>query len=58
MEYSEFIADKKKSVISSGFLVDEKTLNSNMFDFQKHIVKKALKKGRRRVDMQYSLIVD
>jgi DNA modification methylase len=46
MEYSEFIADKKKSVISSGFLVDEKTLNSNMFDFQKHIVKKALKKGR------------
>lgn len=46
MKYEEFLATKKKSFIESGFEVDENQLNKNLFDFQKHIVQKALKKGR------------
>jgi len=45
-KYQEFLSTKVKSFISSGFNVDELSLNSNLFDFQKHIVKIALKKGR------------
>ena len=45
-KYQEFLKNKKKSFISSGFNVDESFLNKNLFDFQKHIVKIALKKGR------------
>ncbi len=44
MEYSEFLKTKEKSFISCGF--DAKRLNSKLFDFQKHIVKLACKKGR------------
>jgi DNA modification methylase/superfamily II DNA or RNA helicase len=46
MNYQEFLETKKKSFIESGFDINENELNSNLFDFQKHIVKKALKKGR------------
>jgi DNA modification methylase/superfamily II DNA or RNA helicase len=46
MEYKEFLKSKKKSFIESGFDVDESQLNKNLFDFQKHIVKRALKMGR------------
>ena len=46
MNYDEFLKTKEKSFISSGFEIDEKELNSNLFDFQKYIVKVALRKGR------------
>lgn len=46
MKYKQFLETKKKSHIESGFNVDELQLNSNLFDFQKHIVKIALQKGR------------
>jgi len=46
MEYKEFLESKKSSFIESGFDVKETDLNNNLFDFQKYIVKIALKKGR------------
>jgi len=46
MDYQEFLKTKEKSHISSGFDIDEKQLNNNLFDFQKYTVKIALKKGR------------
>ena len=46
MNYKEFISTKTKSIISSGFDLEEKHLNENLKDFQKHIIKIALKKGR------------
>lgn len=46
MKYEEFLKNKEKTFISSGFDVNENELNNNLFDFQKHIVKIALKKGR------------
>jgi DNA modification methylase len=46
MNYHEFLETKKKSFISSGFEIKESQLNKNLFDFQRHIVKIALKKGR------------
>ena len=44
MNYNEFLKTKTKSVDDIGFEVEY--LNKNLFDFQKHIVKKALRKGR------------
>ena len=44
--YLEFLKSKQKTHILSGFDVDEKKLNSNMFGFQKFIVKRALKAGK------------
>jgi len=44
--YLEFLKTKQKTHISSGFDIDEKMLNNNMFDFQKFIVKRALKAGK------------
>ena len=46
MQYKEFLKTKEKNFISSGFKVDDKDLNINLFDFQKHILKIALEKGR------------
>jgi len=46
MNYEDFLESKKKGFISSGFDVNEKQLNENLFDFQKYIVKTALNKGR------------
>jgi DNA modification methylase len=46
MQYKEFLETKKKTFISSGFDIDESELNENLFDFQRFIVKTALKKGR------------
>lgn len=43
-EYTQFLKEKKKKVINSG--LKPKTLNSNLFDFQKYIVKKALIAGK------------
>ena len=44
--YLEFLKTKQKTHISSGFDVNDEMLNSNMFDFQKFIVKRALKAGK------------
>ena len=44
--YLDFLQTKQKTHILSGFDVDVKELNSNMFDFQKFIVKRALKAGK------------
>lgn len=44
MNYEEFLQTKITKIQDVGFEVQE--MNKNLFDFQKHIVKKALKKGR------------
>ena len=44
MEYKDFIEGKKKTIIKSGF--EATKLNSNLFDFQKHIVTIALRHGK------------
>ena len=44
MEYQEFLKNKQKTHIDCGF--DAPQLNDKLFEFQKHIVKIALKKGR------------
>lgn len=46
MDYNEFLQTKQKHHILSGFDVDESKLNKSMFDFQKFIVKRALKAGK------------
>ena len=46
MNYLEFLESKKRPFIESGFEIQENELNKNLFDFQKFIVKTALKKGR------------
>jgi reverse gyrase len=45
-EYLKFLEQKQKKHVLSGFDVQEKNLNANMFDFQKFIVKRALKAGK------------
>lgn len=45
-EYKKFLEQKQKSIIHSGFDIDESYLNKSMFDFQKFIVKRALKAGK------------
>jgi len=44
--YQEFLQRKVKRIELSGFDVEEKTLNQKLFDFQRYIVKRALKQGR------------
>ena len=44
--YEDFIKSKIIKIKDSGFKINESELNKNLFDFQKHIVKKALQKGR------------
>ena len=44
MDYNEFLETKRKYHNSSGFECGD--LNTRMFDFQDHIVRKALSKGR------------
>lgn len=46
MKYQEFLKTKEYHYENTGFDVDISDLNSNLFDFQKQIVKWALKKGR------------
>ena len=45
-EYLKFLETKQKRHILSGFEIEESALNENMFDFQKFIVKRALKAGK------------
>jgi hypothetical protein len=44
MNYEDFIKNKIKSVSYSGFETDD--INTNLFDFQRFIVKRALKAGK------------
>jgi len=46
MNYTEFLEQKQKTHIQSGFDVNENELNKSMFDFQRFIVKRALKAGK------------
>ena len=45
-DYLEFLQTKQKSIQQSGFDIDENFLNKKMFDFQKFIVKRALRAGK------------
>lgn len=45
-EYLEFLQQKQKNHILSGFEIDDKDININTFDFQKFIIKRALKAGK------------
>lgn len=45
-DYLEFLSNKKKSRIESGFDVSEETLNKKLFPFQKYCVKRALSVGK------------
>lgn len=44
MDYLDFLQQKQKTHIESGFEIND--LNTNLFDFQKFIVKRALKAGK------------
>lgn len=46
IDYNDFLLKKHKTVMQSGFECPEELLNPNLFDFQKDIVKWALRKGR------------
>jgi DNA modification methylase len=46
MDYEEFLKTKQKKIIESGFEVSDSELNESLFDFQKYIVKRAIKAGR------------
>lgn len=46
MTYEEFLNSKTKQIKIAGFDISESDLNSNLFDFQKSIVKRALNLGR------------
>lgn len=45
-EYLEFLDRKKVRITESGFDVSDKDINPHLFDFQRFIVKKALKAGK------------
>lgn len=45
-EYLKFLETKKKAHQDAGFEIQDADLNPALFDFQRHIVKTALKKGR------------
>lgn len=46
MNYKEFLATKQKTIIQSGFDVNQDQLNFNLFPFQRFIVHRALKAGK------------
>lgn len=47
--YKEFLKSKIQRVSAAGFDIDPTDLNPHLFDFQRHIVTKALKMGRYAV---------
>ena len=49
MDYKEFLQTKHKSVTLSGFDVHDEDINDSLFEFQRFIVKRALKAGRYAV---------
>ena len=46
MDYTQFLNTKHKSIIHSGFEINETELNPMLFDFQRFTVKRALKAGK------------
>lgn len=46
MDYQDFLKNKRFVLESSGFDIDKKELNPMLYDFQKDIVRWALKKGK------------
>ena len=46
MNYEDFLLTKQKKHILSGFEIDDSQLNEQLFDFEKFIVKRALKVGK------------
>ena len=46
MTYKEFLENKRFVLESSGFDIDKSELNPMLYDFQKDIVRWALKKGK------------
>lgn len=46
VDYENFLKDKTKKTLNSGFDIDESELNNNLFPFQKFCVKRALRKGK------------
>lgn len=46
MNYQDFLNNKIKQYQETGFDIDENHLNKNLFDYQKFIVRKALKAGK------------
>lgn len=46
MNYHDFLKTKQKTHIQSGFEVQDSELNQNLFEFQRFIVKRALKAGK------------
>jgi len=45
-KYTEFLKTKHKTIINSGFIIDDSDLNPMLFDFQKFTIKRALKAGK------------
>lgn len=45
-DYLKFLEQKKVHHADSGFDVNDSELNKNLFDFQRHIVKTAIRKGK------------
>lgn len=48
-EYTELLNLKKPKIIECGFEIDDSILNKNLFDFQRFIVKKAVKNDRKAI---------
>lgn len=46
IEYEKFLQNKKARITKGGFIVDEKDLNPQLFQFQKYCVKRALENGK------------
>lgn len=49
MNYDDFITSKSFEIENSGFDIEKEILNENLYDFQKDIVKWALKKGKAAI---------
>ncbi|MDY6172002.1 MAG: hypothetical protein SPH94_02245 [Fusobacterium necrophorum] len=49
MNYDDFITSKSFEIENSGFDIEKEILNENLYDFQKDIVKWALKKGKTAI---------
>lgn len=45
-DYLKFLEQKRVHHTDSGFVVSDSDLNKNLFDFQRHIVKTAIRKGK------------
>jgi DNA modification methylase len=52
MDYKEFLSSKQYKIMDSGFNIQEKELNKNLFPFQRRITQKAIQRGR------YAVLID